>query len=307
MCPKVWGSHCTWAAVTAALLCAAGASPSLGIECTINEDCISRETNSFCDIEHSLCVCTKGLYREPPYKNIKCSEGKVYNEECRTHKQCFIVDHYSDCMRGLCKCQPGYNPIPLNRTKMVRCMLDPFYINAEHAHLTFFKVSPVPLLVICIILVYLGYQRGAKVPQRRGSSTSNRRIVPMWRGVTFHQGASPPRNSTSLSPPNSHAAPNAITVNIPELGLRRESTNADSRRGRDQRDSHEREGRVVRDTAMSPPPPYAQEEAPPSYEDAIRASRVAMVGVGAVPQPQQLQQQQQTDSIIVNEIREGGK
>lgn len=190
-------------------------------------------------------------------------------------------------------------------------MLDPFYFNADHAHLTFFKVSPVPLLVICIILVYLGYQRGAKVPQRRGSSTSNRRIVPMWRGVTFHQATTPPRNSTSLpngsGGSNSSGSQNGHTVvMVGDIGLRRESSSAterDSRRGRGsahfQRDSsgRERQERAQpppsdrtgqqhhdninsrqtdrRDSAMSPPPPYAQEEAPPSYEDAIRASRVA--------------------------------
>ncbi|XP_022691942.1 filaggrin-like isoform X2 [Varroa jacobsoni] len=306
-------------------------------------------------------------HREPPYKIIKCSVGKSYNEKCRSSKECLLADQYSDCIGGICRCPPSYIPIPVanNSLSLFRCMIDPFYLSGDHANLTFFKVSPVPLLVICIILVYLGYQRGAKVPQRRGSSTTNRRIVPMWRGVTFHQttpvsngsgsagpsgqtAVTPPRNSTSGS--SGGGALGGVSQMAVESGgsgggpgsggQRRESSGGavsagagerDSRRGRgfahSRRDSGARErqergtanahthshniaathphstGHAVgscsgssssnsqqhphhvhelangiserRNSAMSPPPPYA-EEAPPSYEDAIRASRVAM-------------------------------
>ncbi|XP_028967826.1 uncharacterized protein LOC100897952 [Galendromus occidentalis] len=281
-------------------------------ECSVDLDCSSKDSNAVCDTNHSLCKCTNGLYRGPPYREIKCSVGKAYNERCRSPRECLLVDQYSDCVAHVCRCLPGYNPIPGANISQgsVRCLLDEYRFNADHAHLTFFKVSPVPLLVICIILVYLGYQRGAKVPQRRGSSTSNRRIVPMWRGVTFHQATTPPRNSTTL--PNGSAGSNSsgsqnghAVVMVGDAGLRRESSSAtDSRRSRgsahSQRDSsgRERQERAQplpsdragqthdnnnsssrpterRDSAMSPPPPYAQEEAPPSYEDAIRASRVA--------------------------------
>lgn len=219
--------------------------------CSLTSECSRLDIRSRCD--GGVCRCKPGSHEAPTPMGLKCFSGTTAKPQCNAERPCSSQAFFCTPW-GICDCRlPGYKAELL--FSRWQCIRDPFLFE-DRGTITFLKVSPVPLLVIVIILAYFGYQRKAKSPPihrsvHEVSRLQQRRIVPLWRGVTFHpstitqvaqpQLSSSSRVGTTLPPPPRLPS---LRVVVPQQPLG--------------------------DT--SPPPPYqpAQEDdAPPSYDEAI--------------------------------------
>ncbi|XP_064464014.1 uncharacterized protein LOC135396917 isoform X2 [Ornithodoros turicata] len=228
----------------------------------LNDTCESSDECS--EVDHlsrclgGFCRCKPGTHESPTAIGLRCFPGRIARPLCDAERPC--GSHSFVCTPwGTCECRlPGYKAELL--FSRWRCIQDPFFFEGRTT-VTFLKVSPVPLLVICIMLAYFGYQRKAKSPpahrsMREASRLHNRRIVPLWRGVTFR--SAPTRSSATtahsqsqgpVSPPA--ARPTTMTAVAPPHSVEV----------------------VLPQGDVSPPPPYQAEpdDAPPSYDEVVRS------------------------------------
>ncbi|KAK8760591.1 uncharacterized protein LOC144133409 isoform X1 [Amblyomma americanum] len=280
-------------------------------ECDYTHKCRKHDRHAIC--ADGVCVCVNGTHREFASKVIKCNPGRQLNDSCHSSFECAKADDLSRCEAGICRCKPGNHEVstplgpkcfpgttakpqcdadrpcsshgfictpwgicdcrlPGYKAELLfsrwQCIQDPFLFEDRGA-VTFLKVSPVPLLVVVIIVAYFGYQRKAKLPPphrtvREVNRLQQRRIVPLWRGVTFHpttiatQAAQPQLSSSSTAartvPSVPQPRPPSIRIVVPQ---QQQPPGGD----------------------LSPPPPYQtapDEEAPPSYDEAMRAAPSAV-------------------------------
>ncbi|XP_037574922.1 uncharacterized protein LOC119457442 isoform X4 [Dermacentor silvarum] len=231
-------------------------------ECHYTHQCNRHDKHAIC--LEGICVCVNGTHRDVASKVVKCNPGRQLNDSCHSTFECAKVDDLSRCDAGVCRCKPGNHEVstPLGP----KCFSDPFLFE-DRGTVTFLKVSPVPLLVVVIIVAYFGYQHKAKLPPphrtvREVNRLQQRRIVPLWRGVTFHpttiatQAAQPQLSSSSTVaravPSVPQPRPPSIRIIVPQQPA----------------------------GDLSPPPPYQaapDEEAPPSYDEAMCATPATIV------------------------------
>ncbi|CAN8000242.1 unnamed protein product [Ixodes hexagonus] len=222
--------------------------------CSSTSECSRLDVRSRCD--SGVCRCKPGNHEAPTPVGFKCFPGTTAKPQCNTEKPCssraFVCTPW-----GVCDCRlPGYKAELL--FSRWQCIRDPFLFE-DRGTITFLKVSPVPLLVVVIILAYFGYQRKAKSPPIHRSvqevtRLQQRRLVPLWRGVTFH-----PSTITQVAQPQPSSSSRVGTIlplppRLPSLRV------------------------VVPQQPpgdMSPPPPYQpaqNDDAPPSYDEAVCAA-----------------------------------
>ncbi|KAM7289269.1 uncharacterized protein ISCGN_029400 [Ixodes scapularis] len=154
--------------------------------CSLTSECSRLDIRSRCD--GGICRCKPGSHEAPTPMGLKCFSGTTAKPQCNAERPCSSQAFFCTPW-GICDCRlPGYKAELL--FSRWQCIRDPFLFE-DRGTITFLKVSPVPLLVIVIILAYFGYQRKAKSPPihrsvHEVSRLQQRRIVPLWRGVTFH-------------------------------------------------------------------------------------------------------------------------
>ncbi|XP_075556491.1 uncharacterized protein LOC142588535 isoform X2 [Dermacentor variabilis] len=232
----------------------------LNDSCHSTFECAKVDDLSRCDA--GVCRCKPGNHEVSTPLGPKCLSGTTAKPQCDADRPC--SSHAFICTPwGICDCRlPGYKAELL--FSRWQCIQDPFLFE-DQGTVTFLKVSPVPLLIVVIIVAYFGYQHKAKVsPSHRTVRELNRpqqrRIVPLWRGVTFHptttQAAQPQLSSSSTLaraiPSVPHPRPPSIRIVVPQQPA----------------------------GDLSPPPPYQtvpDEEAPPSYDEAMRSTPAAIV------------------------------
>ncbi|XP_049526040.1 uncharacterized protein LOC119457442 isoform X5 [Dermacentor silvarum] len=231
-------------------------------ECHYTHQCNRHDKHAIC--LEGICVCVNGTHRDVASKVVKCNPGTTAKPQCDSDRPC--SSHAFICTPwGICDCRlPGYKAELL--FSRWQCIQDPFLFE-DRGTVTFLKVSPVPLLVVVIIVAYFGYQHKAKLPPphrtvREVNRLQQRRIVPLWRGVTFHpttiatQAAQPQLSSSSTVaravPSVPQPRPPSIRIIVPQQPA----------------------------GDLSPPPPYQaapDEEAPPSYDEAMCATPATIV------------------------------
>ncbi|XP_077522623.1 uncharacterized protein LOC144133409 isoform X4 [Amblyomma americanum] len=235
----------------------------LNDSCHSSFECAKADDLSRC--EAGICRCKPGNHEVSTPLGPKCFPGTTAKPQCDADRPC--SSHGFICTPwGICDCRlPGYKAELL--FSRWQCIQDPFLFEDRGA-VTFLKVSPVPLLVVVIIVAYFGYQRKAKLPPphrtvREVNRLQQRRIVPLWRGVTFH----PTTIATQAQPQLSSSSTAARTVpSVPQPrppSIRIVVPQQQQPPGGD----------------LSPPPPYQtapDEEAPPSYDEAMRAAPSAV-------------------------------
>lgn len=206
-----------------------------------------------------VCRCNPGNHEALTVIGRRCFPGRVAKPVCDVNRPC--SSHAFVCTPwGICDCRlPGYKAEFL--FSRWQCVQDPFFLEGRNS-VTFLKVSPVPLLVVCIMLAYFGYQRKVKSPpahrtMREVSRLQQRRIVPLWRGVTFRSAAptGPPatqaqsQHPVSVSPRAERSTDLPAPPPVPPFEI------------------------VVPRGHISPPPPYQAEQddgPPPSYDEVVR-------------------------------------
>lgn len=238
----------------------------LNESCRSTPECAKVDDLSRCDA--GVCRCRPGSHEAATPLGPKCFQGSVARPQCDAEHPC--LSHAFVCTPwGICDCRVAGYKAELLFSRW-QCVHDPFGFEDKGAA-TFVKVMPVPLFVVFVIIAYFGYQRKVKLPPphrtvREVNRLQQRRIVPLWRGVTFHpttiatQAAQPQLSSSS----SSSATTRPVATSLPQP--RPPSI------------------RVVVPQPpqgdLSPPPPYQtapqDEDAPPSYDEAMRVAPLAV-------------------------------
>lgn len=237
----------------------------LNESCRSSSECAKVDELSRCDA--GVCRCRPGSHEAPTPLGPKCFQGSAARPQCDAERPC--LSHAFVCTPwGVCDCRlAGYKAELL--FSRWQCIQDPFLFEDRGAA-TFVKVMPVPLFVVFVIIAYFGYQRKVKLPPphrtvREVNRLQQRRIVPLWRGVTFHpttiatQATQPQLSSSSSNTASRSVAPNLPQPRPPSIRV------------------------VVPQPPqgdLSPPPPYQtapqDEDAPPSYDEAMRVAPLAV-------------------------------